>query len=63
MSSAIVAEGISKSFGDVEALKNLELDIPEGVVLRAARAVGRGQDDDAARDRRAREARHRAACS
>jgi multiple sugar transport system ATP-binding protein len=30
MSSAIVAEGISKSFGDVEALKNLELDIPEG---------------------------------
>lgn len=30
MSSAIVAEGISKSFGDVEALKQLELDIPEG---------------------------------
>ena len=30
MSSAIVAEGISKSFGDVEALKNLELDIPQG---------------------------------
>jgi len=30
MSSAIVAEGISKAFGDVEALKNLELDIPEG---------------------------------
>ena len=30
MSSAIVAEGISKSFGEVEALKNLELDIPEG---------------------------------
>src|SRR3954454_23033100 len=28
--SAIVAEGVSKSFGDVEALKNLELDIPEG---------------------------------
>ena len=25
-----MAEGISKSFGDVEALKNLELDIPEG---------------------------------
>ncbi|MDA0173834.1 ABC transporter ATP-binding protein [Solirubrobacter taibaiensis] len=30
MSSAIVAEGISKSFGEVEALKNLQLDIPEG---------------------------------
>ena len=30
MSSAIVAEGISKSFGDVEALKHLELDIAEG---------------------------------
>ncbi len=28
--SAIVAEGVSKSFGDVEALKKLELDIPEG---------------------------------
>jgi multiple sugar transport system ATP-binding protein len=28
--SAIVASGISKSFGDVEALKHLELDIPEG---------------------------------
>ena len=25
-----MAEGVSKSFGDVEALKNLELDIPEG---------------------------------
>ena len=32
---------------------------PRGRVLRAARPVGRGQDDDAARDRRAREARHR----
>jgi multiple sugar transport system ATP-binding protein len=30
MTSAIVAEGISKSFGDVQALKHLELDIPEG---------------------------------
>ena len=30
MSSAIVATGISKSFGDVEALKDLELDVPEG---------------------------------
>ncbi|MDA0159745.1 ABC transporter ATP-binding protein [Solirubrobacter ginsenosidimutans] len=30
MTSAIVATGISKSFGDVEALKALELDIPEG---------------------------------
>jgi multiple sugar transport system ATP-binding protein len=30
VSSAIVAEGISKSFGEVHALKNLELDIPEG---------------------------------
>jgi multiple sugar transport system ATP-binding protein len=29
-SSAIVAQGISKSFGDVHALTNLELDIPEG---------------------------------
>jgi multiple sugar transport system ATP-binding protein len=29
-SSAIVAEGINKSFGDVDALKHLELDIPEG---------------------------------
>jgi multiple sugar transport system ATP-binding protein len=28
--SAIVASGISKSFGDVEALKHLELDIAEG---------------------------------
>jgi len=30
MTSAIVASGVSKSFGDVEALKGLELDIPEG---------------------------------
>ena len=30
MTSAIVATGISKSFGDVEALKALELDVPEG---------------------------------
>jgi multiple sugar transport system ATP-binding protein len=30
MTSAIVAEGVSKAFGDVEALKSLELDIPEG---------------------------------
>jgi multiple sugar transport system ATP-binding protein len=30
MTSAIVATGISKSFGEVEALKGLELDIPEG---------------------------------
>jgi multiple sugar transport system ATP-binding protein len=30
VSRAIVAEGISKSFGDVEALKQLELDVPEG---------------------------------
>ena len=30
MTSAIVAAGISKSFGDVDALKDLELDIPEG---------------------------------
>jgi multiple sugar transport system ATP-binding protein len=30
MSSAIVASGISKAFGDVQALKDLELDIPEG---------------------------------
>jgi multiple sugar transport system ATP-binding protein len=30
MSRAIVASGISKSFGDVEALKDLELDVPEG---------------------------------
>ena len=28
--SAIVASGITKSFGDVEALNGLELDIPEG---------------------------------
>ncbi|RKQ86730.1 carbohydrate ABC transporter ATP-binding protein (CUT1 family) [Solirubrobacter pauli] len=30
MTSAIQAEGVSKSFGDVDALKGLELDIPEG---------------------------------
>src|SRR3954470_24054122 len=30
MTSAIIARGISKSFGDVEALKALNLDIPEG---------------------------------
>jgi multiple sugar transport system ATP-binding protein len=30
VSSAIVASGISTAFGDVEALKNLELDVPEG---------------------------------
>lgn len=29
-SSAIVAEGVSKSFGEVQALKQLELDIPDG---------------------------------
>jgi multiple sugar transport system ATP-binding protein len=30
VTSAIVASGISKSFGDVDALNGLELDIPEG---------------------------------
>jgi multiple sugar transport system ATP-binding protein len=30
MSSAIVAQDVSKSFGDVEALKGLQLDVPEG---------------------------------
>ena len=30
MSSAIVASGINKSFGDVEALSHLELDVPDG---------------------------------
>src|SRR5690349_17443756 len=30
LTSAIVAEGVSKSFGDVDALKQLELDVPEG---------------------------------
>jgi multiple sugar transport system ATP-binding protein len=30
MTSAIVAENVHKSFGDVEALKGLQLDIPEG---------------------------------
>jgi len=30
MTSAIVADGVSKSFGDVDALKHLNLDIPEG---------------------------------
>jgi multiple sugar transport system ATP-binding protein len=30
MTSTIVAAGVSKSFGDVEALKDLELDVPEG---------------------------------
>jgi multiple sugar transport system ATP-binding protein len=30
MTRAIVAEGVSKAFGDVQALKDLELDVPEG---------------------------------
>src|SRR3954449_1947556 len=30
MTSAIVASGISKSFGSIQALDGLELDIPEG---------------------------------
>jgi multiple sugar transport system ATP-binding protein len=30
MSSAIVAENVSKSFGDVQALRQLDLDVPEG---------------------------------
>ncbi|HEX6023283.1 MAG TPA: ABC transporter ATP-binding protein [Solirubrobacter sp.] len=30
MSSAILASGINKSFGDVQALRGLELDVPEG---------------------------------
>ena len=30
MTSAIVASGISKAFGDVQALHDLELDVPEG---------------------------------
>src|SRR5262245_26899479 len=30
MTSAIVASGISKFFGDVEALKGVDLDVPEG---------------------------------
>ncbi len=30
MTSAIVASGVSKSFGDVHALTDLELDVPEG---------------------------------
>jgi multiple sugar transport system ATP-binding protein len=30
MTSAIVASGISKAFGDVQALRDLDLDVPEG---------------------------------
>ena len=30
MTSAIVTTGIGKSFGDVQALRDLDLDVPEG---------------------------------
>ena len=58
VTSAIVARDVSKSFGDVDALNGARARRPRGRVLRPARPVRRGQDHDAARHRRAREARH-----
>ena len=51
--------GSAKSFGDVQALDGTRPRRAGGRVLRGARAVRGGQDDDAARDRRPREARLR----
>ena len=49
--------GITKRFGAFTAVDDLNLTIPAGLVLRAARAVRLRQDDDAAHGRRPRGAR------
>ncbi len=46
--------GLTKRFDDVVAVDDISLDIDRGQLLRAARAVGLRQDDDAADDRRLR---------
>ena len=51
---------IRKTYGDVVAVDSIDLEIARGRVLHDARAVGLGQDDDAADHRRLRAARRRA---
>ena len=49
--------GLRKAYGDVVAVDGVDLEIAPGRVLHDARAVGLGQDDHAAADRRLRAAR------
>ena len=53
-SADVTLESVTKRFDDVVAVDDLTLEIPRGVVLRAARPVRLRQDDDAADDRRLR---------
>ncbi len=45
VSNAVIAEGLVKTYGSVRALDGLDLAVPEGTVLGAARAERRRQDD------------------
>ena len=56
-------EGVGKRFGDVQAVRDLTLDVAQRRIHRAARPQRRRQDDHAAPGRRAREARRRPACT
>ena len=57
---SIVLDGVGKTFGDTTAVHEISLAIAGGRVLLAARAERVRQDDDAADDRRVRDADERA---
>ena len=57
---AILVEGLTKSFGDVHALRGIDLSVPRGHGARRARAERRGQDDGGAHPDHAAAARRRA---
>ena len=60
MSTAISVRGLSKHFGEVRAVDDLDLEIARRRVLLDARPLGLGQDHGAAADRRLRAADRRA---
>ena len=59
---AVRLEGLRKAFGDVEAVRGVDLDIADGEFFSHARAVRVGQDHGAADDRRLRAARPPGTC-
>ena len=57
--SDLVLSGVTKRFGSFVAVDDLDLTVPSGLLLRAARPVGLRQDHDPADDRRPRGAHRR----
>ena len=55
----LAIRALTKHYGSFHAVRELDLDVPAGLVLRAARPVGLRQDHDAADGRRPRDAQLR----